>query len=291
MSPGENSKAGLSAQWLAVGNTDSVIRLVATDLDGTLWGPDMVVPLAHVNAIEALTRRGVTVLVATSRRPRVVRRALAEAGLCLPGVLVDGGIGIDFRTEERFHQAVFDPTDAMAALSSFRDCGLEPCLYVEHPDIDVFVSEEPSTCAAHLAYLGDVARVADLEAAVASWPLYAFCVLGLPEHRLRRVADRLAGCGMAAILYEEPIYGNYGLIVNPAGVSKWSGIDAYRRLTGVSASEVLAVGDGDNDVEMLKQAGFAVAVRRGTEGALAVADHLIDGPAQNGWASLVDLIT
>lgn len=251
----------------------------------------MVVPAPHVHAIEEMARRDVTVLAATSRRPTVVRQSLGEAGLCLPAVLVDGAIGIDFRTEERFHEAMFDQTHAVDALAGFRRGGLEPCLYVEDPNIDVVVSERSSTCAAHLAYLAEVARVEDLDDAVVARPVYALSVLGLPKDRLQPVADSLIRSGMQTLLYAEPVYGGYGLTVTPAGVSKWSGIEAYCRLAGIAATEVLAVGDGDNDLEMMKQAGVAVAVRGGTERVMALAHHLVDSPSRGGWASLLDLIT
>lgn len=60
-------------------------------------------------------------------------------------MLVDGAIGIDFRTGERFHQVMFDQVGALAVLAIFRQAGLEPCIYVEDPDIDVVVSPAPST--------------------------------------------------------------------------------------------------------------------------------------------------
>ena len=267
-----------------------MIRLVATDLDGTLWGPDMVVPTQHARAIEELTRRGVTVLAATSRRPRVVLPCLQRVGLALPAVLVDGAIGVDFRTGDRFHQAVFDPNEATAALAGFRQHGLEPCVYVEDPDVDVLVSESPSTCAAHLAHLGDLARVADLDDAVASRPVYAFSVLGRPRERLEPTARSLMSRGMHVVVYADPSYEDHGLLVNPQGISKWTGIEAYCRLAGIAAGEVLAVGDGDNDVTMLTEAAVAVAVEGGTERVLALADHVIARPLEHGWVSLLDLI-
>jgi hydroxymethylpyrimidine pyrophosphatase-like HAD family hydrolase len=57
----------------------AVIRLVATDLDGTFWDADLALPQAHLAAARELIEAGVTVLAATSRRPRVVRSRLARA--------------------------------------------------------------------------------------------------------------------------------------------------------------------------------------------------------------------
>lgn len=288
----DHNRAGsvVSEKARHLAQTTQVIRLVATDLDGTFWDRDLVVPPAHVEAIEELARRGVTVLAATSRRPRVVRASFDEAALVVPAVLLDGAIGIDFRSGDVFHQVVFDPVEAAATLDAFRRSGLEPCVYVDDVDVDIVLSGSPSTCPAHVEYLRPVSRVGSLDEAVARLPVYAFSVLGLARSRLEPVAGLLRGQGVELVFYPEPSYGEYGLIANPPGVSKWSGVDAFCRVHGISATEVLAVGDADNDLTMLTHAGVAVGVEGGTEGVLALADHVIAAPAKNGWATLLDLI-
>lgn len=267
-----------------------MIRLVATDLDGTLWGPDQVIPALHGQAVHELGRRGVTVLLATSRRPRMVRPRIEEAGILLPAVLANGSLGIDFRNGQRFHEARFDPVDAVAVLAAFRGAGLDPCVYVEDPAVDLLVSERPSTCPAHLANLGRLWSVADLDRAVAALDVYAFMVLGLPRERLQVAADRLTALGTEVVLSPEPGYGGFGLYANPPGVSKWSGVEAFCRLAGIVPHEVLAVGDGENDLPMLARAGVAVAVAGGSPRALAAADHVIGPPSEHGWASLLELV-
>ena len=62
---------------------EAVIRLLATDLDGTFWGRDFVPPPEHVAAVDELAWKGVTVLAATSRRPRPTKARLADHGLAL----------------------------------------------------------------------------------------------------------------------------------------------------------------------------------------------------------------
>ena len=135
----------------------------------------MAVPATHVRAIDELARRGVAVLAATSRRARVVRPCLEQAGLSLPAVLVDGALGVDFRNGKRFHQAVFSLDSSLAALEAFRSANLEPCVYVDDPDLDVLIAETPSTCPAHLASLGSFSRAEDISVGVVVRPVYAFC--------------------------------------------------------------------------------------------------------------------
>ena len=56
-------------------------------------------------------------------------------------------------------------------------------------------------------------------------------------------------------------YGKFGLVANPPGVSKWSGVEAYYTLHGIESQEVAAVGDGFDDLEMLRHAGVGIGVR------------------------------
>ena len=64
-------------------------------------------------------------------------------------------------------------------------------------------------------------------------------------------------------------------------------MDKGRALTGLleklglSAADCVAVGDGDNDVGMLKTAGLGVAVESGSDSAKAAADRLC-APADKG---------
>jgi len=264
---------------------------LATDLDGTFWGPNFVPPAEHVDAAKELACRGVTVLAATSRRPRMTKQRLGNAGLLLPCVLLDGAIGIDFRTDERFHEAVFGPQAASEVLAAFQAHGLDPCLYVDDPLIDVAVSRTPSTCVAHLERLDPLVGTRDLADSVATMGIYAFSVLGLDRRVLAPLAAELEdGCDTTVVLYPEPVYGNWGLVVNPQGVSKWSGIEAYCARHRLATEEVAAVGDGLNDVAMLRQAAVRIGVRGGCDEIVEMADALIDPPEGRGWQAILGLL-
>jgi hydroxymethylpyrimidine pyrophosphatase-like HAD family hydrolase len=267
-----------------------VVRLLATDLEGTFWGPDFVPPPEHLAAVEELARQDVTVLAATSRRPRLTKQRLADHGLALPAVLMDGAVGIEFRTGERFHEAVFGAEAARETLAAIQAYGLDPCLYVDDPEIDIAMSTSPSTCAPHLEKLGRLAGTRDL-AETATTMAVAFSVLGLDREVLAPVARELVDAhGATVVLYPEPDYGRFGLIVNPHGVSKWSGIEAYCILHGIEPDEVAAVGDDRNDLQMLRQAGVGIGVRGGCDEIVEMADFLIEPPERGGWHKLVEIL-
>ena len=69
----------------------------------------------------------------------------------------------------------------------------------------------------------------------------------------------------------------------PEGINKWAGILPVLNHLGLTPQEVAAVGDYDNDIEMLQGAGFSVAMGNGPDRVKAYADyvtgHIDDGGA------------
>jgi Cof subfamily protein (haloacid dehalogenase superfamily) len=70
----------------------------------------------------------------------------------------------------------------------------------------------------------------------------------------------------------------------PKGVSKASGLADVAARLGVPAQDVLAIGDGRNDIEMLQWAGRGVAMGQASDDVQAVADHVTDTVHADGVA-------
>lgn len=267
------------------------IRLIATDLDGTLWDRSCVVHPAVVEALAELAARGIVVMAATGRRPRSARTALDENGLQLPAVLLDGTLGENFATGERFHEILFATANARAVYAAFRQHDLEPNVFVDHPDIDVLLAERPSTKPTHADHLAAWARIGPVQEVLDDHAVAAFTIIGGREEDLVPVLAAVTAGGWGhATLVRDSLYGGTSLSVIPSSANKWAGVASYAAQLGIDRSEVLAVGDASNDVPLLAGAGVAVAVRNASPDALAEADYLIEPPGDGGWAGLVELI-
>ena len=70
----------------------------------------------------------------------------------------------------------------------------------------------------------------------------------------------------------------------PEGVSKASGLAEVASRLGVDQSDVLAIGDGRNDIEMLEWAGRGVAMGQAPTEVKAIADAVTDAVEQDGAA-------
>ncbi len=65
------------------------------------------------------------------------------------------------------------------------------------------------------------------------------------------------------------------LDINPIGVSKLTGITEVAKRMGIDISEIMVFGDSGNDLEMIKGAGYGIAMSNATEEAKAIAQEVI----------------
>ncbi len=264
------------------------IDLVVTDLDGTLWDARERIHARTLDALRRLETRNTPLLVATGRRPRSAADRLARDGFAPSAVLLDGALGKDLASGVVFHRVPFGAADAGAVLDAFEQVGLSPCVYVERPDVDVVVGDAPSTHPAHLDAVGRWLARDDLRTVVLGEAVLSFVVAGRDDPRFAAVVAAVADVA-TAVVTRDLTYGASALTVRPRAVSKWQGVEAYCRRAGLDPGRVLAVGDGDNDLELLTAARIACVVSDGCEAALRLADHVIEPAADGGWCAVLDL--
>lgn len=266
------------------------VSLVVTDLDGTLWHTDDHIDGDVVAAMGELAERGIPLLVATGRRLTSTRVALARVRATPPAVLLNGALGVDLATGDRFHRAPYPTAQAIAVQAAFASVGLAPVVYVDHPGYDVFLGPAPSTHPDHARRLGDRAGVDDLARVAAEEAVLGFGMIGVPHREgatAREAIGDLAACHLDRAL---DYAGMASLMVAPRGLSKWNGVLAYCAAHGIDPRRVLAVADGPNDIELLDHASVRLVPEVAHPAALERADHLIPAAAQGGWRAVLDHI-
>jgi hypothetical protein len=80
------------------------------------------------------------------------------------------------------------------------------------------------------------------------------------------------------------------LEISKKGISKASGLSEIAKILEIDPSEVVVVGDSLNDLEMIKWAGFGVAMGNAEASIKAVADHITGTNEEDGVAQLIQLI-
>jgi HAD superfamily hydrolase (TIGR01484 family) len=276
------------------------IELVVTDLDGTFWHTDDHVPAPVLEAVAELDRRSIPLLVATGRRLTSTRDPLARFGLAPPAIMLNGAIGVDLATDERFHLAPYSTKDALAAYDGFVRAGLSPVVYVDDPRYDVFLSQDPNTNPAHVQALGDTAgrrwgsdqrtSVEDLRAAVADHAVLGFSMIGVPFADAEQAFAELQGVVEVHVDRSIDFPGMASLTAAPRDQSKWDGVLAFCEVRGIDATKVLAVADGPNDIELLSHASRRAVPAAAHPRALELATTVIPSAEAGGWAEILSLV-
>jgi hypothetical protein len=271
------------------------VDLVVTDLDGTFWDAGTNVHPSVLAAVAELERLGVPLLVATGRRLTTTRDPLAVAGLQPPAICLNGAMGIDLATSERFHLAPFAPEGALAAYDAFTSVGLSPVVYVDHPRYDVFLGPEPSTSARHVQDLGETAgrrsSGQELRDTVAEERVLGFSMIGVPFEPAEAAYAALMGVAEPHLDRSIDHPGFAAMTVAPLGQSKWDGVLAFCAHRRLDPSKVMAVADGPNDLELLANAVVRVVPKVAHPDALALATAVIPSAEDAGWSEVPSLLS
>ncbi len=278
----------------------SAVELVVTDLDGTFWHTDDHVPTSVLAAVAELEHRGVPLLVATGRRLASTQGPLARFGLAPPAVMLNGAIGIDLATHERFHLAPYAVSEALAAYDAFVSVGLSPVVYVDHPRYDVVMSHRPDTHPGHAEALGDTAgrfpaagdgtSVDQLRHALTQAAVLGFSMIGVPFPAAEAAFAALEPIGEPHLDRSIDYPGLASLTAAPRGQSKWDGVLAFCAVHHLDPSKVLAVADGPNDLELLTNAAIRAVPKVAHPAALDLATTILPSAQDGGWAHILPLL-
>ncbi|GAA0273570.1 sugar-phosphatase [Faecalicatena contorta] len=80
----------------------------------------------------------------------------------------------------------------------------------------------------------------------------------------------------------------YNIEINAAGVNKGTALVELGSMIGIRREEIMACGDGDNDIEMIKEAGFGVAMGNAEEEVKAAADYITLSNEEEGAAKAIE---
>lgn len=117
------------------------------------------------------------------------------------------------------------------------------------------------------------------------YPLHKCLIVGDPEplHELeQRLEKELEG--RAGVYHSEPYY----IEVVPCGIDKAKGLQAVLEDAGMVREQLVACGDGYNDISMIRFAGVGVAMANAQKEVLAAADVIAPSNDDDGVAWVVE---
>ncbi len=261
---------------------DSLIKLVALDLDGTLLDNDGRLPARNVQRIAEAQAQGVGIMLATGKTRQSAVSLIAEMGLNMPsvfsqGLLVcaaDGSIMREVTLDWRLAEEIVNYLDeqALPYVAYNRDGILVRCDHPYFADLYAKYGEPYPQVLDSLA-----GRTRELR-------IHKF-LIGDPLNLAARRVDLEQRFGRTGKIYQAvPEY----VEIMPQGLSKGGGVRWLLQQLGISPERLLAVGDGENDIEMLQLAGIGVAMGNANATVKAAADAIVGSNDDGGVAEALE---
>ncbi|MGQ9492786.1 MAG: Cof-type HAD-IIB family hydrolase [Anaerolineae bacterium] len=256
-------------------------RLIVCDLDGTvLTHDDNLRPVVY-EAMQAVVDAGVWITISSGRGYQMLKPFLGSLPLNAPVIGCNGGLIFDPITRQVLYlQPMSLPlAHEMIRLVQQDELGLR--VYLD--DMETMLEYRTVHPAFVLVRDGIVVGQDIDPATVLTRPPHKLVVYSQSPETTPAVVTRLqkyVGDQAHVVASNRQIIE----IITP-GISKATGMSRVAKYLGVTREETIAIGDGDNDVEMLEWAGLGIAMGNASSAAKAVADWIAPSVEEDGVAS------
>ncbi|MBQ9942360.1 MAG: HAD family phosphatase [Christensenellaceae bacterium] len=266
------------------------IKLIVTDMDGTLFTTDKQITPRARRAIKEARARGVRFTVATGRPRASLINILEELEISEPVIIGNGAFIQD--GEKYYHKEVMKDEDIRDVMQVAEDVGVAFYAFDENLIYGVDNEVTRKTTAIWL------------ERAVSPTLKDCFRFFGTYDEVLAAVSGRTAKllifemdlelnakarkalderCKVMAVNAEP-----HAIDISNVGVSKGNAIAELGKILDIPVENIMALGDGENDKEMMSVAGLGVAMANAVPATLAAADYVTLDNDSDGWAYAVE---
>ena len=259
----------------------SGIKLIALDLDGTLLNSALKVSERNAEAVKLALDAGVQVVLATSRWYHLAKRDADHLGIDTPLICNNGAVVKRPHDSGELLHLRLDQELARDVTALADERGWETFTTIEDA---TYMRMRPGIIPERLpAGL----RISERQAEeVARGQPTAVLVFG--EEAVNEISQRFlpAFDGRAKFsLNRPPLYPHYVILTHP-DADKASALEMVCRELDVPLSDVMAMGDSESDLEMLRLAGLGIAVNNSPDEVKRAALHVAPANDDDGvaWA-------
>ena len=263
-----------------------MIKLIATDLDDTLLNPRGDLNPRVLRTLKAAMALGCGVVLASGRMLEAMERLAAQIGVNAPMLLYNGAMAYD-RDEDKMLFADKIPYETAQAIADM--CQSEGWYLQAYPGRGYYCPEILECTRRYAASI----RVEPIEAGmpIAQWMrlhpsgMQKLLLIDTPEG-----ADRAKERLMDAFPDGASFFKSRAQYVEiaPRGVDKGRSLARLYGMLGLKREEVMAFGDGQNDVTMLQAAGIGVCMENGCPQARAAAGRIAPPNTEDGVAAVIE---
>lgn len=269
------------------------IRIVGLDLDGTVLGKDRVLTQRTIDALEMASSKGVHMVIDSGRQFEVIPKELRDLPFMRYYVLCNGAVIYDKWEDKVLYSAEIPLEKSMKIYDSlteheevYLDCYHSDGSWARAEDyarIDEFVSDQSHRDVLH----NTRTPVENMRQALLNRgkPVQKFQTIYMDTETRDEERERLAK------LYPEmmiTVAYTYNLEMNVPEATKGIGLLKLAELLGFDREQVMAFGDGGNDISMIQCAGIGYAMENAPEEVKMTADRIAPPNTEDGVAQILE---
>ncbi len=261
-------------------------RVLVLDLDGTLTNSKKEVTPRTLEALLEVQKRGVKIVLASGRPTYGVAPVADELGLDKYGGYIlsyNGGEIVNWQTKEILYENILDPV----FIPYLYWCAKKNDFAIVTYHNEFVLTESPEDEYVLKEALLNVMKIKPVEhfLSAITFPITKCLIVGEPSRLIvleKEMFDQLKG--RMGVYRSEP----YFLELVPKGIDKAASLQILLHEIGSSADEMIACGDGFNDISMIKLAGLGVAMANAQLEVQENADFITVSNDEDGIAQVVE---
>lgn len=258
--------------------------MLALDLDGTIVGPDMRVSPAVREAVHQAHEAGVHVILA-SGRPFEEMRVFAQAlGIHEPLICYQGAVVQDPSTEEIYLHVGVPLELAHEFVDLARERAWDHCLFLDNRLYTERVTPRVRFYAEYSPVGVGLYPVDDLLAILSHEPTKLVVTVDVEQGAAVNDVLQARFSGRLRIMRSFPCF----VEATNLAASKGQALALVAKMLHVSQAETMAVGDQDNDADMVAWAGLGVAMGNASPAVRSVADWVAPPIDEDGAARAIE---
>ncbi len=245
-----------------------MIRLVVSDIDGTLFDKDEILDKEAVRLVQRLSGRGILFSLATGRVECMANHLAEKLGLRIPYVACNGAtIVLNGKAIYR-RQVRLQPLMRLIAEADLSGCTI---IYSQDGMESVW-RETPYILRQREKFnrYGIVRRIGENEAKAT----YLDKLTILDENSTRSILRLESACRILGREYGYTRYGDRAIEIVHSSATKATGVGRLAKMLAIGMDEVLFIGDHQNDIQLISEAGIGVAVANSTDDVKLAADYI-----------------
>lgn len=266
------------------------IKLIVMDMDGTLLDADHVtIPARNITALKRAREKGVKLAIASGRTWSLIHGAAEQLGGVDYAILANGAAVRDCGSGEHIYENAIPTPQARELIRRLSAVGVPYEIYCRGQNYAI--REEIQRLRDHFLtpefeaqYQAQTQFVPDLVEALAGRPMEKINLFYAPPEYREKLRTEALATGPVAIT--NALEGNMEFALG--GASKGLALQELAKRLGLKAEEVMAFGDANNDLEMLRWAVWSFAMDNGTPEARSAAQHTAPANVEAGVGQMVE---